>query len=256
MKLRDANIISLDTETTGLDTEKDRICEVGWCRLRYQSDGTFKAGDGHSQIINPGIPIPPEASAIHHLTDNSVSGEPNIESWPKQFKVDLVVAHNAEFDKAFCIREGVITESVLWLCTMRLAKHLLPNAPGYKNQVLRYFLGFENIPGDPHRADHDAAVTAAIFSYMLNYCASPTATIKELIELAESPVLLTGKMGFGKHGKLTWQECLRKDRGYLQWMAKQGAQSPGNPDGWDRDQWFTVNELLNGRGQNVDEATG
>ena len=63
----------------------------------------------------------------------------------------------------------------------------------------------------------------------------------ELIAFAEKPVFLQGKMGFGKHAELTFPQVLEKDRGYLQWMAKQGVGA------WDRDVYFTVTELLNGR---------
>lgn len=244
MKLTDASIIVLDTETTGVDTEKDAICEVGWSRVRH--DDAFVCGVGRSQLINPERPIPAVSSAVHHITDYMVETAPYIEDWDKQLKADLMVAHNAPFDRAFCVRQGLIDEETPWLCTYRLARHLLPEAPAYGNQVLRYYLGFFDVAGDAHSAGHDAEVTAMILCRMLNE-AKVDFTIESVIELSEAPVFLTGKAGFGKYSDKTWREIQYLDRSYLQWMVKQGPESEANQDGWDRDVWFTINELLAGR---------
>lgn len=255
MKLRDATIIVLDTETTGLDTENDRICEVGWAIVRWDDERVqFYVGRALNEIIDPEVPIPAVASAVHHLTDKTVKGCPFIEELADQRffdSFDLLVAHNAEFDRAFCVRQGLVPEDKPWLCTYRLARHVFPDAPSYKNQVLRYWLGFEDVSGDAHRAGHDAEVTAMILCKMLNDgLSAELLDIDKLIAFAEAPVFLRGRIGFGKHADKTWMECLASDRSYLQWMAKQGA------DGWDRDTYYTVTELLNGRHHDNEAATG
>ena len=55
-------IIFFDTETTG-NTEKDVLCQIA-----------YKVGnETFSAMYNPGIKIPPEASAVHHITNKMVA---------------------------------------------------------------------------------------------------------------------------------------------------------------------------------------
>lgn len=62
-------IIFLDTETTGVDACVDRIVSLGISVLH--PDGTVRP-KGWEIKFNPGIPIPPEATAVHHITDEDV----------------------------------------------------------------------------------------------------------------------------------------------------------------------------------------
>lgn len=239
MNLKEAMILTVDFETTGIDTETDKPCEIGYCPVSHNGLEWAAHGD-FSILLDPGIPIPAVASAVHHITDKDVerAGLPD-DVFPNVFMPEwnMYAAHNADFDKAFAGEYGARSP---WLCTYRLARHLLPDAPSHKNQVLRYWLGFHDVEGDAHRAGHDAKVTALILCHMLNNLENEF-TIESIVALAESPVLLTGKVGFGKHHDKTWAEC---PHDYLRWMRGQGEQSPANPDGWDRDQWHTLNAIL------------
>lgn len=60
----------LDTETTGLDPKTTRIVEIAI----VDDDGRTLL----NTLLDPGIPIPPEASAIHGITDAQVVGMPRI----------------------------------------------------------------------------------------------------------------------------------------------------------------------------------
>jgi len=58
------------------------------------------------QLINPGQPIPPGASVIHHLVERDMAGAPSMERvWadfaPVLARHDALVAHNAAFDRGF-----------------------------------------------------------------------------------------------------------------------------------------------------------
>jgi DNA polymerase III subunit epsilon len=70
-------ILSVDTEATGVDTEKDRI--VTWCAAGLMPTGQR---DVLHELVNPGIPIPPAATEVHHITDEMVqaTGNPPAES--------------------------------------------------------------------------------------------------------------------------------------------------------------------------------
>ena len=65
-------ILFLDLETTGTDPVKDRIVQVGMIRSMHD----FRILEELSQLVNPGMPIPAEAQAIHKITDAKVAGEP------------------------------------------------------------------------------------------------------------------------------------------------------------------------------------
>ncbi len=239
MNLKQAKIRVVDFETTGFDPDTDKICEVGYCDVAF-SNGEWQAGSTGEAFVNPGRGIPATAMAIHHITDDMVKNAKSAEeilSATFSEDVHLFAAHNAEFDSSFADAVGFERR---WLCTYRLSLHRIVDSPSHKNQVLRYHLGFYDIEGDAHRAGHDAKVTAEILCYMLNESKFEH-TIDSIIAYAETPVFLKGNIGFGKHRDRTWSECPVQ---YLQWMRKQGEQYEDNPDGWDRDQWFTLNKVL------------
>lgn len=62
-------LIVFDVESTGVDPLKDRIIELGF--QLWDADGLKKE---YRTLINPGIPIPPEATKAHHITDEMVQG--------------------------------------------------------------------------------------------------------------------------------------------------------------------------------------
>ena len=66
----DRPLLFFDLETTGLDVEKDRIIELALIKLTPQGDVLER-----ERRFNPGIPIPSEAAAIHHITDADVANE-------------------------------------------------------------------------------------------------------------------------------------------------------------------------------------
>ena len=64
-------IIFFDVETTGLDVAKDRIVKISLTKhARNQLE------ENRSYLINPTMPIPAEATAIHHITDEMVKDKP------------------------------------------------------------------------------------------------------------------------------------------------------------------------------------
>jgi len=72
MKLELRNpIVFLDLETTGIDPSKDRIVEISL--LKAGIDGMYEV---KTRRINPGIPIPHQATAVHGITDEDVKDCP------------------------------------------------------------------------------------------------------------------------------------------------------------------------------------
>lgn len=210
-----SRIVVIDTETTGMDHEKDRLVELAACWM-VPDLGLAQ----FSAICDPGIPIPPEAMAVHHITDSMVSGfqtqEHNAGLLQAGAGPDTIwAAHNAAFDRGFLPQlPGQ------WICTWRCSMHLWPEAPGHGNQVLRYWL---KLPVDlpeglyPHRALYDAVVTHALLMRMLE-----THSVEDLLRLSLEPVILH-TVRFGKHRGMLWSEV---PRDYLQWVRRQTDMDP------------------------------
>ncbi len=68
----------IDLESTGTSPERDRIVEIAV--LRLQPDGSE---DVRCHRMNPGIPIPADATAVHGITDADVADEPPFASCAK-----------------------------------------------------------------------------------------------------------------------------------------------------------------------------
>ena len=63
--------IYYDTETTGTKSDKDRVIEIAL--FDPERDVAW------STFIQPGCPIPPDATAIHHITDEMVAAAPTFQ---------------------------------------------------------------------------------------------------------------------------------------------------------------------------------
>ena len=98
-------VVFFDLETTGLSQETDRIVELYACKLF--PDGSRE--DLH-QYFNPTIPIPPEATAIHGITNEQVAGAPTFEHMVERLfdifsEADLGGFNIRRFDVPFLMRE-------------------------------------------------------------------------------------------------------------------------------------------------------
>ena len=94
------NYTVLDFETTGLSPADDAIAEIG--SVKVVNDEIVAR---YHQYVDPERPMPPEASAVNHITDQMLSGKPKIyEVLPNLLDFigdDIVVCHNAGFDIRF-----------------------------------------------------------------------------------------------------------------------------------------------------------
>lgn len=207
------NCHTIDFETTDVDPKKCEPVEVAvvtgsWSNHFY---------------IKPKNPIPPETSAVHHITDEDVLSAVGWDEAKKilaeQFTASpgaplpILVAHNADYERTI-LGDFV---PVLWICTYKAALRVWPDAPGHKNEVLRYWLGLGTDRGraaeqHPHSALHDARVTYLLLQELLKH-----ATLQELIEWTEVPAKLP-HMPMGKHYKQKWEDIPGP---YLQWCINQ-----------------------------------
>lgn len=203
-----------DVETTGM-TAEDKVVELGFCDLILDEETAEWSEPCHlwSTLVNPGVKIPPEAMAVHHITDDMVKDAPPWEEAVRMMYVDgpeHFCAHNAKFEALF-----ITPPPGGWLCTYRTSVHLAPNAPGWSNQVLRYWLKLKVdhvLASPPHRAGPDAYVTAHLLKRILT-----KATPDRLKMITDKPLILP-KFTFGKWAMQPIEEI---DSGYLSWLLKQ-----------------------------------
>ncbi len=239
------NLIFLDTETTGNELGKDRLCQV-----------CYKVGEGETktEYFKPPVPMTVKSMSITHITDKMLLDKPAFEE--SEMKKDLeklladgvLVAHNAKFDIAMLEAEGLKVPK--FICTLRVARFLDTNAviPEYGLQFLRYYLGLE-IEGNAHDAEGDVNVLYAVFNRLFTKVreivgsddlpAQAGDAINKMIEISEKPTLFT-KFNFGKYKDKKLEEVLAIDRGYLEWLLRTKLQD--NPD--DEDWIYTLKYYL------------
>ncbi len=233
----------IDVETT--DFEPDgKVCEVGWTDIRpsqVDMDGNptvWEVGPTRSGLIDPGVPIPATASALHHITDHTIAAERakriTVPAWDRAAPVALsarqsdpaphaYAAHNAKFERFFCARW---TGDVPWICTYKAALRIWPDAPGHSLQVLRYWLGMYEDHGPAHRAGPDTRYTAFVLAELLGVVAArrseasldhadPDHTpVRIMAEWANNPALQV-TCWLGNWCGKPWREV---DAGFLEWV--------------------------------------
>ena len=148
--------IVLDTETTGLSADKDRIIEIGMVRVVND-----KVVNQNGTFINPERPISAAASKVNGITAADVQHAPTYSqiapSIAKLLIGTTVVAHNADFDMRFICRmlSDAGFDGEIWVIdTLRLARDLVPELPNHKQGTLCEYFGID--PGRAHRAVDDA----------------------------------------------------------------------------------------------------
>lgn len=86
-------IVFFDLETTGVDVTHDRIVEISMIKVLPSGEEIEK-----TRRVNPGIPIPAEATAVHHITDADVANEPSFRQIAKSLANEMVGCDIAGFN--------------------------------------------------------------------------------------------------------------------------------------------------------------
>lgn len=183
--IREVPFVVVDVETTGGRPPGDRVIEIGAVRVR----GGRLEGEW-SSLVDPGRGIPSFVSRLTGIANSAVAGAPRFERVADEFLEFLggaaFVAHNARFDWRFVnaellrARGGRLTNARL--CTVRLARRLLPHVKRRNLDALAWLFGIE-IQGR-HRALPDARGTARLLLELLDVAeASGVADERDLAAL-------------------------------------------------------------------------
>jgi exodeoxyribonuclease X len=237
----------IDIETTGFEPPEAAVCEIGFCDL--VSGGRDLAGSptnwdvdtGYGVLVNPGRPIPPEVSAVHHLIDEDVAEALpwDLAAFPichQDFLRDAgpivaFAAHSAKFERQFITED--LTGGRAWICTYKCGLRLWPEAPSHSNQALRYWHRPDGLDRQTaaaaHRAFPDAYVTAFLLRDMLDM-----ASVEDLIAWSSQPALQV-RCQIGKWRGKPWREV---DGGFLAWVSERD---------FDEDVLFTVRHEMDRR---------
>ena len=135
----------LDTETSGLDPEKDKIIELACVEMVNDSP----TGGKYHKYYNPGnIIISNEAEQIHGLNNKFLEKFPTFEKSAQEFldfiKDSQLIIHNAAFDLSMINnalkRQGKTQISKdQTICTLEMAKKKFPGSKNNLNALCRRF---------------------------------------------------------------------------------------------------------------------
>lgn len=220
------HFIAFDTETTGTDPRKDRIIEL------YAQEVTWPLLFPLREIsvlVNPGIPIPAEASAIHGVTDRDVAAAPlfgEVAPAVQDLMTDAVlIAYNGrrfdvpllhhELVRAGC--KGLPVDQVV----IDPYETFVKDFPRSLTGALRHYAGELHV--DAHGAQADVAAMIKVLGVQLLHHPAP-----DLLEAAKRPDRMPldhfgcfyrdlggiARFGFGKHK----DKPVASQPDYLRWM--------------------------------------
>lgn len=204
--------IILDTETTGTDSTKDRIIELGMVMFEYcrESGQVYRVLDTFDELEDPGIAIPPESTKVHGITGDMVRGKKISDAAVQAFIADssLIIAHNAKFDRAFVEIRFPFFESKAWACSFAQVPWTDEGLGSAKLEFLAYRFGFHY---EGHRASNDCHALLEVLQQDL-----PESGVKAMLQLLENTRTKELKI-WALNSPFESKDAL-KERGY-RWVA-------------------------------------
>ncbi len=248
----DRPLVFFDLETTGLNLKSDRIVELAVIRLSPQGDVLERV-----RRFNPGIPIPPEATAVHGITDADVADEAPFCARARSLEELLADCDLAGFNiRRFDVQ---MLQAEFRRCGVRLdleGRRIVDmqtifhhEEPRDLSAAARYYLGREH--DEAHSALGDIRTSTAVLGAQLARYPHLPRDLDGLHAYCEAhaPIRTEVDRWFtggeerrvfrrGKHRGRTLEEVARAEPDYLQWML--GA------DDMDEDVLAIVREALEG----------
>jgi len=225
-------IACVDLETTGVSVTQDRIVEISIIKIHPDGKREVK-----TRRINPGMPIPIEASKIHGIYDADVANEPSFKELANSIKqflenCDLCGFNSNKFDFP------ILTEEFfrVGLDVNFRDRHLVDvqqiffkKEPRNLSAAYKFYCGKELV--DAHSAEADALATMDILFAQISHYDDLSDTVEELAILSKGEDFLDYSrrikvvngiplFNFGKFKDKAVTEVLKKEPKYYDWMMK------------------------------------
>lgn len=218
--------IILDTETTGLNARKDEIVEIGVIAFTFDAQGNMGDVTGiYGGLQQPSVSIPSDITKLTGITDEMVAGQSiDIAALKALIEpADLVIAHNAGFDRPFCEAFSQLFSGKAWACSN---SEIDWSSRGYEGTKLGYLIGQTGYFHDGHRAVDDCFALLEVLAREADGSASTA--FAELYEASQRSRVRI----FAENSPFDMKDHL-KARGY-RWSDG----SDGRPKSW----WIEVGE--------------
>lgn len=162
------NYVVFDLETTGISTRRDDIIEISAIRVKdHERTETF------SRLVNPGRPIPPEATRVNGITDEMVCGEDGLGVILPEFLnfigEEILVGHNIQsFDLLFLNRAADMMHTRTvdndFIDTLYMARNCIPELSHHRLTDLAEY--FKVSTKGAHRALNDCMMNQICYEHM------------------------------------------------------------------------------------------
>ena len=231
----DRPLAVFDIESTGINPRTDRIIELSVVKLMPPKG----AHQLHTFLLNPGIPIPPESSAIHGIKDSDVADKPLFKTLaPDLYRLlegcDFGGYNIIRFDIPMLIEEFVRASINFNMAGRRIvdAQRIFhKREPRDLKAALDFYCGELFLEG--HRAEADALATVRVLEGQFSKYPDLPRTLDELDKYCD----LRDPSWADRDGKLRWQnreiainfgknkgklisEMACVDPGFLKWILK------------------------------------
>lgn len=180
------HMLILDTETTGLSHQADKIIELAMLLVAVDTATGLPFGpvEVFEGFEDPGMPIPPVAQEITGISDDMVKGQRLDDDAVAAMvaKADLIVAHNAGFDRPFVEARFPGFAAKPWACSFADIDWKAAGAGSSKLSALANDQGWFF---DAHRAQVDCHALLQVLSQPVG--GSDTTGLSQLIHVAAQP---------------------------------------------------------------------
>lgn len=226
-------IVFFDLETTGTNITADRIVEISI--LKIWPDGTELE---RTRRVNPGMPIPAEATAVHHITDEDVAGEPTFSQIAKSLAQifadsDIAGFNSNRFDVPLLIEEFHRAGIALNLSGIRFVDvQTIFHKKEQRTLSAAYKFYCGNELEGAHSANADTRATYEVLMAQLDRYPDLVNDVAALSEYSSHTrnVDFAGRLiyddngveiiNFGKYKGKVAEDVLRKDQGYYSWIMQ------------------------------------
>ena len=224
-------LVFFDLETTGIDIAKDRIVEISMVKVMPNGQEIVK-----TRRINPGMPIPPESTAIHGITDEDVKNCPTFKEIAKSLAAqiegcDLAGFNSNRFDIPMLAEEFLRADVDVDLNRRRFIDvQTIFHKMEQRNLTAAYKFYCNKDLNNAHSAEADTMATYEVLKAQLDRYPELENDVNFLSKYSSftNNVDFAGRMvynekgqeviNFGKYKGRLVEEVLKSDPSYYSWM--------------------------------------